>query len=230
MAMRVPSTSDTFGGRLSAELAAVDSAGLLVGVDYQENRREAIRYAGPRLEMVEAVQSILWPEVRIRQLGLFVEGEGKAEAPGLWRYGLRLDRNTASAASANDGVAGMNWNPARLYFNYYGESKTDWSDTAVSGLLRYERTIGDGRQWFAGISRSVRSPDATERFLAGGSPKAAMRWVGNPGLDPARHHQLDLGLSGTGDRSSWTFSVFADEGARLRLARSGSGSARYHLD
>jgi iron complex outermembrane receptor protein len=36
-----------------------------------------------------------------------------------------------------------------------------------------------------------------------------MRWVGNPGLDPARHHQLDLGASWSRHRSSGGLTLFA---------------------
>jgi iron complex outermembrane receptor protein len=35
--------------------------------------------------------------------------------------------------------------------------------------------------------------DATERYLGANSAMPGMRWVGNPALEPARFHQIDLG-------------------------------------
>lgn len=47
----------------------------------------------------------------------------------------------------------------------------------------------------------MRTADATERFMAANGSVSAddpsqhmnTRWVGNPGIDPEQHHQLELG-------------------------------------
>ena len=61
--------------------------------------------------------------------------------------------------------------------------------------MRYEHQLEPGLTLFAGLSRSVRPADATERYLASNNSQPARRWVGNPALEASRHHQIDVGLS-----------------------------------
>ena len=51
-----------------------------------------------------------------------------------------------------------------------------------------------GEPLYAGLSRTVRTADATERFIASNASTPNDRWVGNPLIDPEKHHQLELGL------------------------------------
>jgi iron complex outermembrane receptor protein len=210
MAMRVPTTSDTFGGRASGQLAIGSRLQLTLGVDYQRNERQALRLAGPSAQQVTILQAVLWPEADLAQAGLFAEGDRSLGGGSRVRFGIRLDAFEASASAADVAPTGQNPSPNQLYRLYYGRTAEPWSETGVSALLRYERSPGSGRTFFAGASRSLSAPDATARYLGAGSPAAANRWVGNPALAVAAHHQLDLGVAVSAETRSWSATAFVD--------------------
>lgn len=211
MAMRVPSTSDTFGGRASVDRVLGERLRVKLGLDYQENRREALRFAGRDPESVTNLQSVMWPDTDLSMGGLYVEADRWLGRTSRLRVSARYDWFDAVANAADLDPAGMNRSPDQLYETYYGTRAADWSDSAFSGLVRLEHDLDSGPTLHAGISRSVRVADATERFLGADSPMIPGKiWVGNPSLAPARHHQLDLGVAGGGDRGSWNLSGFVD--------------------
>lgn len=187
MLMRAPSTSETSGGRLVFER----DSGLGIwkfGVDLQDNERVADRFndfSGMR-------QSLLWPGVSIEQKGIFAELTHALASRDRLIAGLRYDRVDASAADA--AVAAMGTSPNDLYTQYYGTVARPHDEDNIGGLLRYEHDLaGDHGTVYLGISRAMRTADATERYVASnGMPDA--RWVGNPNLDPERHHQAEVGL------------------------------------
>jgi iron complex outermembrane receptor protein len=211
MAMRVPSTSDTYGGRVSADRRVSERLTLTIGFDYQENQRDALRYAGPNPEQVGLLQSVMWPDATLGQGGLLVDGAQLLGTKSRLIFGGRVDRFTAKATKADLQPAGMNLSPNELYELYYGYRAADWSDTELSGLLRYERFLTQNLTLFTGLSRSARAADTTERYLGSNNPAGPKRWVGNPRLAAAKHHQLDVGLSAPSENSTWSVTTFVDQ-------------------
>ena len=211
MAMRVPSTSDTYGGRVSADREVSEGLTLTLGLDYQENRRDALRYAGPNPEQVGMLQSVMWPDATLAQGGLLVEGTQLLGTKSRLIFGGRVDRFMAKATKADLQPAGMNLSPNELYEYYYGYRAEDWSDSALSGLVRYERFLTQNLTFFTGLSRSARAADTTERYLGSNNPAGPKRWVGNPRLATAKHHQMDLGFSSPGENSTWSVTGFVDQ-------------------
>lgn len=211
MAMRVPSTSDTFGGTASAEREISERMNLTIGIDYQENVREALRFAGPNPEAVGMLQSVMWPDASLTQGGLFIEGEQLLGDRSRLLFGGRLDRFTAQADKADVKPAGMNRSPNQLFDDYYGLQAEDWSASEPSGLVRFEHFLKPGLTLFTSLSRSARAPDTTERYLGSNNLAAPKRWVGNPQLDPAKHYQLDLGLASPGPSATWSVTGFIDD-------------------
>ena len=211
MAMRVPSTSDTVGGRASADRKVSGGLTLSLGLEYQENERDALRYAGPNAEMVGMLQSVMWPDATLGQGGLFLEGVQMLGQKSRVVLGGRFDRFTAQAAKADLKPAGMNRSANQLYNDYYGLQADDWSASEWSGLIRYERFLKPQLTLFTGLSRSSRAADTTERYLGSNNMTPAMRWVGNPQLEPAKHNQLDLGLSSQSRTSTWSVTGFVDQ-------------------
>lgn len=215
-ARRVDSTSDTFGGRAIAELD-VAGAQLSLGVDAQRNEREALRYDGANGANVTVLQNLLWPDVAITQVGLFGESVVPLSDETALKLGLRYDHVTSEARKANQTarvthmMGGMFRSANDLYRAHYGAAADRTTDHNVSALARLETDVSDLTTLFTGISHSMRSPDATERYLASFMGAGGVdSWVGNPNLDPERHVQLDAGFLVDGGAWGLSGTVFYD--------------------
>ncbi|MEQ9519481.1 MAG: TonB-dependent copper receptor [Parvibaculum sp.] len=215
-ARRVDSTSDTYGGRFIAELD-VGEGQLSLGMDAQRNEREALRFDGANGSNVSVLQNLLWPDVAITQFGVFGEGNiPLSDAAGI-KLGLRYDHVTSDARKANQVarvthmLGGVMMSANDLYRAHYGVSAAQVTDHNVSGLARLELDVTDLTTVFTGISHSMRSPDATERYLANFMGAGGVdSWVGNPNLDPERHVQLDAGFVVDGGAWGLSGAVYYD--------------------
>jgi iron complex outermembrane receptor protein len=208
MAMRVPAESDTQGGDVRFARSFGDWS-LDLGLDVAANRRQATRWAGPNPGALTQANAFLWPDARLDQAGVFGEGRRTLGA-GELTLGLRVDRFRAEARRAGQRPSAMAMAPAAFYTMYYGSTETDWDDTGVSGLLRFEQPLASGLTAYAGLSRSLRAADATERYLAAPAAMPAGRWIGNPSLALEKHHQLDLGLAWSGAKATASAAAFVD--------------------
>lgn len=206
MRMRVPSDSLTYGGRASGDLSLGDGEWTL-GVDYRFNNRDAMRYSDMMSTAVDYEQSYMWPDADLLRTGIFAEGDQPVGA-GELRLGLRVDRVVADANASDYSQVG-DTPPDDLYSQYYdGVTEGDKaSETNVGGVARYRQPVGEAATLFAGVSRTVRTADATERYMASGGGNV---WVGNPGIDPEKHHQAELGLEAGGSAWSTQASVYYD--------------------
>ena len=128
-------------------------------------------------------------------------------------YGLRVDQVDSSAglADANPNPAMPMYSANMAYMTYYGTKAEDQTETNVGGLLRYEIDLDYGVTLFTGLSRTVRTADATERYMNKWSPNPADRWIGNPDIDPEQHHQVDLGVLKQGGSHSLSATLFYDD-------------------
>ena len=213
MAMQVPARSQTIGGRALLERSVGADWRVTLGVDYLDNRRHATRRQGMSPDTIDMVNSFLWPGADLTDLGLTLQGE-RGLAGGLLTAGMRYDHVEAGAGKADrDPVSPLLLSPNELYRSYYGRAAGDENEDHWSGLLRFERPVGvDGLKVFAGLSRTMRTADATERYLAMNHPSnPRMRWVGNPGLDPEEHRQADLGFTWGLPSLELTGAVFYDD-------------------
>ncbi|MFP4610628.1 MAG: TonB-dependent copper receptor [Thiohalophilus sp.] len=209
---RVPSESETVGGKLKAD-RMLGNGLLTLGMDVMQNDRDATRYSGAAGSEPTMINSYMWPGVSIEQLGMVAEYAAELTPKRRYTAGLRIDQVDASASKADlDPAATWADSPNTLYSDYYGETATPRDETNVGALLRYEQDL-DSRPvtLFAGLSRTVRTADATERFMAANNMNASDIWVGNPGLDPEAHHQIDAGLDYRGKQTRGSLTVYYDQ-------------------
>ncbi len=206
MKRETPTHSRTTGGRLVLNSGA-GATTLDWGLDVQRNKRDAT------LNNLDSGQpaalSFMWPDVEIQQVGVFAEATTALQNKSRIKYGLRVDRVDASADRIADKPKLASPNTA--YKTYYGSNASDKSETNVGGLLRFEKDLDDGWRLFTGLSRSVRTAGATERYMNKWNAVEKLRWVGNPDIQPEKHHQLDLGLAKTSDAASVSATLFYDD-------------------
>jgi iron complex outermembrane receptor protein len=197
MLMSVPTTSDTAGGRLLGDLT-VGGSSLTVGIDFQNNERDADRFSGmPAMAEPTTLQSIMWPGAELEQTGLFAELAMPVGNENMLKFGLRFDRVDASISRGDEKPdLGPSPTPNNLYAMYYTDTSDEQTENNLGGFVNYEHALGSGAL-FAGFSRSVRTADATERYLASFARNMMTgmdnSWVGNPELEPEKHHQLEVG-------------------------------------
>lgn len=173
-----------------------------LGVDLSTHRHNAKRYGreyGPDaitgywVPAVEASRGGLWAERR--------EGLGELTLEG----GLRYDAVHNSAEDVHNrpqigGAAGTVYNlsPQALYDRYYGTgTDNDALDHNVSGRGKATTRLNAASSAWLDVARLVRSPEYGERYT-GNSGTTALLEVGNPRLEPEKHHRVSLGATGSG--------------------------------
>lgn len=215
---RAPSTANTKGGRMLIDLDT-SGWGLTLGMDVQNVDRDATRYVGMMASNVNMVNSYLWPGTLLDQTGFTVEGEHPLNSKSLIRAGLRYDYITYDATKANLDPPPMGMmnpmSPNQLYTAYYGTQAEKGHENNLGFLFRYERDLVSNTRMFTGISRSMRTADATERYMAANgavdpTTGISQAWVGNPTLDPEAHHQIDFGMNWGVSRYQASGVIFAD--------------------
>lgn len=195
MKMMTSSESDTLGGRITADLT-FGSTDLTVGLDHRTNTRDAVMYSGMAMMAGDpaTVSGYLWPDIDIADTGLFAEAMTPLGTTTVLTTGARLDLVNVDAGKADALPAGMGAMTARqIYAQYYGETDVSRNEANISGLLRVDHGFGGGLDGWVGISRAVRTADATERGMARNA--GANSWIGNPAIAPEKHHQIDAGVS-----------------------------------
>ncbi len=144
------------------------------------------------------------PDVDVVNVGLFGEYRKRLSPRLRLVAGLRVDytRTEADDQKANTG----------LWQHYHGTADTSQTDFYPSGNIQLFYSLSGGLELFAGLGSAVRVPDPQERYFAldrMGSMEASFGdWLGNPGLDPERNTELDLGLKWQGAKHSLTFRTY----------------------
>lgn len=189
---RVDSTSETTGLKLKNDLHLFGIR-FENAIEYRKNERNASRFQGTNATNVTTLQSSMWPGISIAQYGLALEGSRKISQTKLVA-GVRADHYTIDYATADVTSSLTNRSANDLYRQFYGYGSLEQDETNIGGLIRFEHALKPSLTLKAGLSRSLRTADATERGLANdmvvmGNNRS---WVGNPLIAPEEHHQVDV--------------------------------------
>lgn len=227
--LRAPSSSLTWGGRLLG-LILFDKGEWTAGLDYQSNDRDARRFKTDLSGVTSSeFQSHMWPGVEYRRFGLFTELGYDLNDSSHLRAGIRYDSFQAEAGKTENHALGEN-SPNELYNKYYGTGAKKSREGNVSGLASWSHDLSSRQSVELKASRSVRTADASERFIAsrGSCCHGSDDWVGNPSIKPEKHHQLDASYEYRLQDMSITATAYLDEVSDYILrSRTESGALLY---
>ncbi len=241
MKMRHLTQSDTMGGKVGKRLLLGNTQWKL-GVDVKRQARDSALTAGMAAAPAAATLfSYGWPDAEIDQVGLFAEAERPLGEGAMLAYGVRADQVDAKADKAavavTHGMGGVVTASANdAYRAIHGNSAdAAKSRTNLSGFVRWSRATAKDGEWYLALSRSVRAADATELFINNRSMNSAgaavWSWVGNPGLAPEQHHQLELGGEGRMGEARWSASLYyTDVNDYILKYKSGSTTTYKNVD
>ncbi len=156
-----------------------------ISADWQNVDRHAERLMG-MMGIPQMLQSRVWPDNELDIKGIAVEAEYRFDESARIKSGVRYDHVNANFKQTDI----MDSLP--LYQSYYEKTPTESDENNISLFSRYYQNIDNALYW-AGISSTVRTADATERYVAANNMTTMMRWIGNPDIQPERHNQLELG-------------------------------------
>jgi len=196
MLRQAPSTSDTDGLRLAFDARHLD-IDWTFGIDMQNSDRDA-----ELQDQTGSVLRLLWPDAQIDQRGVFIEGEKAINMDDVVKAGIRYDHISAEAKRRDEVNAGFS--PQQIWAMTgapagAGEEKTEDN---VGGFVSWTHRLNEQYTLDTVLSRSVRTADATERYIARMTPMSD--WIGNPELDPEKHHQLEVALHSVKGNTNWS--------------------------
>ncbi|WP_196139834.1 TonB-dependent receptor domain-containing protein [Aliikangiella sp. G2MR2-5] len=171
--------------------------------DWQNVDRHAERYMS-MMGTPSILQARIWPQNELDIKGIALEAEYLFDDNNRIKSGIRYDHVSANSPALQTD-AGQS-----LYQNYYSNTPSNSSEDNVSAFSRYFHKTNSSLYWL-GVNSTVRTADATERYLGAANNMAMMRWVGNPGIKPERHNQLELGVKWRFDNGWHELSVYHDQ-------------------
>ena len=204
----VNSQSDTYGGKVETDLAMGQQI-VTTSIEYRHNNRDADRLQGPSEGAINTLQSVMWPDITADEIGIAGETTFDLDDQNRLVAGGRYDYVVVDYGRADQVAAGSSKSANDLYRQFYGAEGNRKTEHNFGGLLRFEHDLTETTTLFGGISRAVRTADATERGIASNMVMMGnnMSMVGNPNLAPEKHHQLDLGF--TKQSSDWGLTASA---------------------
>jgi len=171
--------------------------------DWQNIERHAERYMS-MMGTPTMLQARIWPENELDIKGIAIEAEYLIDDSNRIKSGIRYDQVSAKAdwVATTDGQA--------LYGTYYQLIPSSSDESNVSAFSRFYHQAENALYWI-GISSTARTADATERYIGAANNMAAMRWIGNPALDPERHNQIEVGAKWKFEGGWHELSVYHDQ-------------------
>lgn len=188
-----PLDSGTIGGRVQANLN-IEKGLLSIGGDYYHLLRTGtLTNRSPTTAAIVGSFNA-WPSAKIQDVGIF--GEFQRPLTRKWRFILGSRVDIVHADASPDGNSTNTWTVVN------GNADPSQTEVNVSANGRLIFSPIPTLDVFLGVGRAVRTADAVERYFRGPSPGVAttggiIQTVGNPGLDPEKSIEVDLGAKGT---------------------------------
>jgi iron complex outermembrane receptor protein len=189
--MGTNATTRMIGGTVEAELGPV-----VVGLEAYTRNWDA----WTEMARMGYMRQFSIPDVDLDALGLSARWSHRLANRTRVELGARVDR--VSTAADSD-LANTN-----LYFAYHGVTNTSRSDTEPSFSFSISQGLSSTLTLSGGVSRTVRSPDARERYFA--LRKMGGDWVGNPELAPPVATGAELGLTWNAGAGSLTAAAWTE--------------------
>jgi iron complex outermembrane receptor protein len=165
-----------YGGKIEGGLRD-----FLVGVEAFERQWDAVtRLAGSAYQPQFSI-----PDVGITSIGIYAEYAKPLTDRLRINLGARFDR---ARSAADPSKANLN-----LYYAYNSTTRTSVTDTYPSATARLSYRASDTFEFRGSFGRTVRVPDARERFFA--LRRMGSDWVGNPELAPSRNTGADAAVT-----------------------------------
>lgn len=153
------------------------------GLDYYDRTWDAIN----RMAAYAYSATPMIPDVNTDNLGAFVEYSHPLTTEIVLKGGVRGDWTDIEAQTLTDERLTL------LYRPYWGDAAKNTTDFfSLAGNLQLTWTPTTEWEFFLGAGSGVRAPDGQELFMGLQRPMGT-NWVGNPGLDPTRNNQMDIG-------------------------------------
>ncbi|KAB2917415.1 MAG: TonB-dependent receptor [Hyphomicrobiaceae bacterium] len=231
---------DLIEGRAAA-LFAQPGLAYSLGVDVKDDHRDATRFQGASISTLNA-QSRVQPDARVSDVTAFGDVTANLNASARLLAGIRLGFVSAQADDVNaSGLVtpgyGATPTPRSLFLQYYGVTGEDRAtETNLGGKLRLEQDfLSKTGTAYVSVSRQVRTADPVERYFVSFTPPSGASlnpgpvhrtWIGNPTLDPEKHHIAEAGFAW--QHAGWklaarTFIDHADDFILWDRARGQSG-------
>ncbi len=188
--MTIQVDSITQGGKVEAHYGDELHSGIF-GVDIQNLEQTTYR------QISNGSYNPIHQPMFVNQWGLFAEHEWEAFSKILLKVGLRYDH--VSAHSEKLGIKpSMMFNSAiteyHNVYGYTGDSEASETEHNFSALVRLNQKLKGNWQHALSLSRTVRTASPFERYIYRPHMMATMRQIGNPGLSPEQHHQVDYSI------------------------------------
>jgi len=192
--MQTDADTSTFGLRLGGE-REIGYGVLSIGLDSLFRNWDAVNRSA--MFQAYAAQPMI-PDVDLNQVGIYAEYVRPTGENARIKGGVRLDYADIDANRLNRERL------TTLYEPYHGDGLETSADfVRSSGYLQWSWSPLDRLEVLAGVASASRMPDPQEMFIGLERGPTMMMpkttaWIGNPGLDPVRNNQADLGIKYSG--------------------------------
>ncbi len=208
---RTPSTAETLGARFIGTVE-YELLTCSLGIDWLETAQNARRWKVDKSgKQPDKLTSLLWPDVQVKQFGIFSEFDYDIDTNNSLKAGVRVDSVTIEARKSSQPALGKA-NPESLYKKYYNTVRDHRRDNNISALLSWSHQLNPTDNLTLKTSRTQRSPDATESYLAsfGGCCSGNGSWIGNPELNNETHQQYSLDFEHQDHCWNWQAGIWLD--------------------